>query len=469
MRSRLSGRALALALSVVTLLLVSPTPVPRRVVEAWATAQVAARAGDTLSAEQALSNVHPSSAWLPSLKADAVRLALANGNGELALTLLEAGPFPQAPQATMECWRAEALALLGRWEKAAEALSSVQAATCTNPQPVLKALAVRELESNNLAAATSILRSLVSLYPQDMETTSMLGACLVLEDPTSALPILRLAASQGNPLAVDLAAALSNVPSSDPSTVLVASGEVLLQHSLWPLAAESFRQLVSLEPENALAHAYYGLALEQQGLDGLAELEAAVRLEPGSASAQSLLGLHWQLQGQPQKAIPYLELAVELEPESSAFLASLAAARAEAGDVQAAIAGYQQAAELHPADPVFWRLLAEFSIAQELELFDTGLPAARNAAVLNPDDPVALDLAAYAHLLLGDFLTAERLILRSLELDPTSASARLHYGLLLAAAGRTSEARTQLITAASLGGASATGQFAQRALTQLGE
>lgn len=469
MRSRLSGRGLAIALGIVAMLLVSPTPVPQHVVRAWTTARTAARAGDTPSAEQALIDLQLSSAWLPALKADTVRLALANGNGELALALLEASPVPQAPQATIECWRAEALARLGQWEEAAEVLSSIEATSCMNPRPVLKVLAERELESNDLPAATSILRSLASLYPQDAETSSLLGACLVLEDPGSALPILQLAASQGDSLAIDLAAALGSVPPGNPSAAPAASGEVFLRHSLWPLAAESFRQLVSLEPASAMAHAYHGLALDQQGLDGLAELEAAVRLDPRSAAIQSLLGLHWQLQGQPQKTIPYLEVAVELEPENGAFRASLAAARAEAGDVQAAIAEYRQAAESEPADPVFWRLLAAFSIAHEFELSDTGLPAARNAVVLDPEDPAALDLAGYAHFLLGDLVTAERLIIRSLELDPTSAPARLHYGLLLSAAGRTREALTQLSAAASLGGTSPAGQYAQRALTQLGK
>jgi Flp pilus assembly protein TadD len=469
MRSRLSGRGLAIALGIVALLLVSPTPVPQHVVQAWAAARTAARAGDTLSAEQALSDLQLSSAWLLALKADTVRLALADGNGELALALLEAPPVPQASQATIECWRAEALALLGQWEEAAEVLSSIEATSCTTPRSVLKAIAERELESNDLPGATSILRSLASLYPQDAETSSLLGACLALQDPGSALPILQLAASQGDFLAIDLTVALGNVPLGDPSAALAASGEVFLQHSLWPLAAESFRQLVSLEPTNPLAHAYGGLALDQQGLDGLTELEAAVRLDPRSAAVQSLLGLHWQLQGQPRKAIPYLEVAVELEPENGAFRASLAAARAEAGDVQAAIAEYRQAAESEPADPTFWRLLAAFSIAQEVELSDTGLPAARNAVVLDPEDPAALDLAGYAHFLLGDSVTAERLTLRSLELDPTSASARLHYGLLLSEAGRMREARTQLSAAASLGGASPAGQYAQRALTQLGK
>lgn len=469
MRSRLSGRGLAIALSIVALLLISPTPVPRHAVQAWISARAAAYGGDTQSAEQSLRDVQLSSAWLPALKPDMVRLALANRDGDLALTLVETPPVPQAPQATVECWRAEARALLGQWELAAEGLSSIEAANCANPGLTLKTLAASELRSNNLPAAAAILQSLATLYPQDVETTSLLGACQLLEDPGAALTTIQLAASQRDALAIDLAAALANSPPGDSSASLAASGQVFLQHGLWPMAAEAFRQLIVLEPGSAPAHAYYGLALDQQGLDGLTEIETAARLDPSSAAAQSLLGLHWQMQGQPQEAIPYLEVAVELEPANSAFRASLAAARAEAGNVQAAIADYRQAAELQPADPVFWRLLATFSIAQELELADTGLPAARNAVVLDLEDPAALDLAAYAHFLLGDLVTAERLIIRSLDLDPTSASARLHYGLLLTSAGRTREARTQLVAAASLGGTSATGQLAQRALTHLGE
>ncbi len=468
MWSRLSHRGLAIALGIAVVLVVSPTPVPLHLVQAWAAAQAAARAGDTLSAQQALVSLQLHSAWLPAAKSDAIRVALANGEGELALALLEAPPAPQVPQQTLACWRAEALALLGEWEAAAEGLSSIDVASCPNPGSLLKRLAASKLESNDVSAATSILRTLTSLYPQDAETTSLLGACLVLEQPASALTAIQLAASMGDPLAIDLAAALHDLPMGDASA-LAASGQVFLKHDLWSMAAEAFRQLVALEPGNASAHAYRGLALDQQGLDGLAEMETAARLDPGSAAIQSLIGLHWQLQEKPQKAIPCLETAVELEPDNSAFRASLAAAQAGAGNVQAAIASYRQAAELQPSNPVFWRLLAGFSIGQEVELADTGLPAARNAVVLDAEDPTALDLAGYAHFLLGDHVTAERLLLRSLDLDPTSASTRLHYGLLLASAGRPGEARTQLTSAASLGGTSPSGLYAERALAQLAE
>jgi tetratricopeptide (TPR) repeat protein len=316
--------------------------------------------------------------------------------------------------------------------------------------------------------AIAILQQLMAIDPGRMEDAALLGACLILEDPDAALTMLRLPAARGVTLAIDLTQAMRDVQLFDRPAVLTATGQVFLQHEMWSLAAEAFRQLVSLEPGSASAHAYYGMALGQAGQEGLAELETAAEMDPASSLAQSLLGLHWQQLGRPQQAIPYLERAAVLDPEGSALLASLAAARAAAGNVQDAIEGYRRAAELRPADPVFWRLLASFSIDREIELFETGLPAARNAVVLDPADPLALELLGTAHALLGGRAVAERLLSRSVLLDPSSASARLRFGLLLSSGGKTNEARAQLTAAVRLGGDDPAGILAQRALAQLG-
>ncbi len=117
MWSRLGSRGLPIVLSLVALLLATPTPVPRTVVQSWTTARLAAAAGDLGSATEALENPGFTSPWLVALKADSIRLALAQGDGTRALALLEISPDPQAPSDVIGCWRAEALALVGRWEE----------------------------------------------------------------------------------------------------------------------------------------------------------------------------------------------------------------------------------------------------------------------------------------------------------------------------------------------------------------
>ncbi len=469
MWSRLGSRGLPIVLSVVALLLAAPTPVPQRIVRVWATVRLAAASGDIGSAQKAILEISSSSTWFVPLKADAIRLALAMGEGERALTFLDDPPAPQASPAVVSCWRAEALALVGRWMQSTEDLSAAGTDPCEPPLPLLSALAREKVESGENEEAAAILRRLVAIDPGRLGDASLLGACLLLEDdPDAALTMLQLPAARGVTFAVEMTEAMRNLQPTDRTAVLAASGEVFLRNEMWTLAAEAFRQLVTLEPGSASAHAYYGLALGQSGQDGLAELEAAAELDPASSLAQSLLGLHWQQAGKAQQAIPFLERAAALDPESGAVLASLAAAQAATGDVQSALEGYRRAAEIQPSDPVFWRMLASFSIDREIELVETGLPAARNAVALDRTNPVGLELLGTVHALLGGRAVAERLLSRSVQLGPASASARLHYGLLLSSGGKTKEARAQLTAAARLGGADPVGEMAQRALAQLG-
>jgi tetratricopeptide (TPR) repeat protein len=468
MWSRLGSRGLPIVLSLFALLLATPTPVPRTVVQSWTTARLAAAAGDPGSATEALENTGFTSPWLVALKADSIRLALAQADGTRALSLLEVPPDPQAPVDVIGCWRAEALALVGRWEESIQSLPRTGAPPCPAPLPLLSALARQKIESDQADQAIAILRHLVTLDPERLEDATLLGACQLLEEPAAASATLQLPSAHGVPLAMALAEAVDTSPAANRSDVLTSAGQAFLQQKMWHLAAATFQQLVTLEPASSTAHAYLGLALEQSGSAGLSEIETAARLDPSSALAQSLLGLHWQQAGQPQQAIPYLERAVTLDPGSSALLAELASAQAASGKLQLALEGYRMAAELQPDDPVFWRLLAFFSIAREIEMAETGLPAARNAAVLHVDDPIAMQLLGSLHFVLGNGVVAERLLGRSIELDPTSATARLHYGLLLSSTGKLDESRAQLSAAASLGGNEPVGLMAQRALLELG-
>lgn len=469
MRARLKARGLAIGLAIVILVILSPTPVPRHWLRAWITTSRAAAAGDTASAALALNEFHDAPPWLAALREPAIRLALANRDGTRALALLNTSlPLNIAPPNT-QCWRAEALALEGRWPEAAALLPLPSGQPCPAPSQLMRVMARQAVDAQDFAESVALLRQLNALDPTDLVSATLLGACLVLVEPAAAPAVLEAAARQGDVFAAAILNAVQSPPASGRTGALAEVGRVFMQHAAWPLAAEAFRQLIRIDPLNAPAQAYYGLALQQLGLDARPALEEAVRLDPGSTTALSALGLYWQTQGQPQQALPLLRRALSLDPQNSAFAASLAAADASAGDIQSALAGYRQAAELDSTNPVFWRLLAGFCLARGVEIAETGIPAARNAVALQPDDPGSMDLLGYAHYLAGNRTLAERLLARAVALDPASAPPRLHYGMLLSTQQRYAEARSQLTAAANLGGDSSTGELARRVLLQVGK
>jgi tetratricopeptide (TPR) repeat protein len=468
MRARLQARGLAIAATGLILYLLSPTPVPLAVLEAWQAGVRACASGDTASLTQALQALQALLPWQADLREAEIPMALASDDGARALALLEAGTAAQADAAAAACWRAEALVIAGRWQDAAALLRSSGAAVCPPALHRLKNLALGALNQLDAESAIGVLETLASLDPSDPSSKALLGAAMIATDPTHASLLLDSASTAGDPLARELRAALLEVPEGDERSAVAQAGGVFLQQEEWALAALAFQRLTELDPPNGDAYAFLGLARQRLGMDGRAALEQGVRLAPDSSTAQSALGLYWQELGQAQKALPFLRRALELDAENSAFAASLAAAEAESGDVQGALARFLQAAQRDPGSPVFWTQLAAFSLTRHIEIAETGMPAARNACVLQPDAAASIDLLGYGHLLLGDYQLAERLLAKAVRHDPVSASARLHYGLLLVQVNRVPEARAQLTAASDLGGLTPVGELARRALDQLG-
>lgn len=468
MRGRFQARGLLVALAAVVLLLLSPTPIPRAAVEAWRAASLAAASGDAESLAGSLRALEQIFPQLSELRQAEIPLALASGDGARALNLLEAGAASRADPSLSACWRSEALMLVGNWDDALQSLPPTASMTCPQSLERLASRADEALARLDLAGAVGVLRALSAVQPADPDAEALLGASLLLTDPDSAALFLGAAAASGNQLAADLRNAYELAPPGDEMAVLALAGQVFLQHQQWPLAALTFERLTSLDPTNPDAQAYLGVALQRAGHDGRAPLEQAVDLAPESALTQSALGLYWQEAGEPARALTYLQRAAELEPDNAAFTASLAAAQAAAGDVQAALTSFRQAAQIEATSAVFWRLLADFSLSRQLEVAETGLPAARNAVALQPGSAPALDVLGYGHLLQGNQVLAERLLTRAVTLDPGSASARLHYGLLLRQLVREAEAVVHLQAASRLAGDTPTGELARRALSPIG-
>jgi cyclophilin family peptidyl-prolyl cis-trans isomerase len=98
---------------------------------------------------------------------------------------------------------------------------------------------------------------------------------------------------------------------------LIARGTQQINAGAWDEAEETFKQIVEMDSENALAHSALAYIYAQQGRldDAIAEAENVRELMPDDFSSHANLALLYQQNGETDKAISAAEQAVELAPE----------------------------------------------------------------------------------------------------------------------------------------------------------
>jgi Tfp pilus assembly protein PilF len=291
----------------------------------------------------------------------------------------------------------------------------------------------------------------------------------VIQSPVDALPALDLISS--NPYAASAASIAGVIRDAlrpgDAAYLYARTGEILLTHDESWLAETSLRKSILLRPDYGEAHALLGLALENQGKDGASEYRLGVQLAPDSSTACLFFGSWLRRNRQPDLARVWLERAWRLQPGDSAVAAELAALDFNAGDIPAAESALQQAIQANPSSPGAWMALAEFYIRNEIRVEQSGLPAARQAVLLDPQNPRALELLGRAYYLLSDFTMAESLFRKAITLAPQSASLHANLGLVLQQKGDISSAISELTQAVELDPNGEIGKQAQNALDQI--
>ncbi|TET80766.1 MAG: tetratricopeptide repeat protein [Anaerolineales bacterium] len=470
MFDKLKPRWSHILVTLVLLVIISPTPIPQPMVTPIRSAIVALESGRPDSALGFLETALAFEPTLEGLHTQAAEIALAAGEPLAALDHLEAENSLAPPDTTQACLRSRALLTIGNTAEAANIWKEVNG-TCPKPAQFLQDLAQAYLVEGDLTAAQSILEELAFIDPANPDIRVSLALVTATITPERAIQHLRLANElnpYGNSLALNLIRVIENArPADDRSYSLAQVGQTLARHGEWTSAVWAFLHALDLNPEYIEARAYLGLALDRAGQDGLKELKAAVNAAPTAALPHIFLALHWQAQNQPERARQQLEVAAHLDPTNPAVAAELGAAYTALGDIRPAIAAFRLATELAPKDPRFWLLLAQFSTANEIEVQTLGLPAARNALALNPDDPAALDILGYAHLLLGNLRLADRLLWRAVNLEPCRAASQFHLGLLRQAQGDLIRARAGLEMAIQLDRGGPFGQLAERVLVHI--
>ena len=463
----LRRRGLHIAAVLILLVAIGATAYPKGFVENLEAASTAIRAGRADLALPALTNAIALEPNVPDLHLRAAQGALSADELDQASAFLS-----QVPNSDLliECLQLDAAIQAGMIEAA---LALLPGRRCPEQAAMFYQEADQLITSGDYAGATELLESLLGSLPSTPEASETLGTLIALQDPEAALSHLRLAIdldSQAASLASDLIDVIESARSEqNPAYTLAQVGQALARTGQWPMAATAFENALLQDPEYTEARAYFGLALDRSGQNGLPQLELAVAQAPQAALPQMLLGKHWLIKGEPERAVEAYEQAAALAPEDPLLAIDLGAAYAAAGDLPSAKSAFQYATDLDPEDPILWSLFAQFSLDYEIELDEIGLPAARQAVILQPGSAAALDRLGYTHLLLGNWNLAERFLVEAIQTDSKLASAHYHLGLLRLTDGDLAGGRALLFLAVALDPDGRYGSLAQRSLENLNE
>ena len=305
-----------------------------------------------------------------------------------------------------------------------------------NPSDELYSRLAQTYQTNkNYPKAAQYLQLYVDGHSDDAFAHYRLGLLLTLSNPNESLNALIRASQldpEFDPAVQTLRTALNlSALSGSLSQQKVVIGSGLVSVNEWELAQAAFEEALELDENNAEAWAWLAEANQQTGKnEALTYLDRALSLDPDSIVVRGLRGLYFHRVGNHRNALIEYQAAARLEPENPAWFISIGDEFSKLGDLILALEAYQYTTVLAPDDAEYWRLLAVFCGQNNINLQDVGIPAARTAAKLQPNDPQLLDVLGWLLILDEKYNEAERKLLEALTYDPASASVHFHLGLL---------------------------------------
>jgi tetratricopeptide (TPR) repeat protein len=449
-------------------------PRPHGVTEALVQARLETREqGSPQSAgraAKALAHIAEHIHWRADLWEQAGQLALEGEDFQAAIAYYEQAAAHNSLSPAGHISLGDAYAGTGDRQAAARAWQ--QALEIQGPsEALLTKLLETHRQLKDYPAAIADLQALTALRPANVTLRYQLGLLLATQRPEAALAHLAQAGEHDPNLNAKAQKLIGSIRTAslvgDPAQTLFEAGRALASIEEWELAAEAFRQATLTRPDFADAWAFWGEArqhVEDYSINPVApaELEKALSLEPSSLSANSLMALFYQRHARFDRALEYVRKVAGLYPENPALQVELGEVLALSGDLEAALQAYQQAVALAPKDPSYHRQLAGFCIRYEYRLREVGLPAARQAVLLNPKGTDSLDVLGQVFFVLGDLDSARRFYLRALEANPEHTPALLHMGLVYILQGQRQRARQEWSRVISLAPGTQAAEQAQR-------
>jgi tetratricopeptide (TPR) repeat protein len=332
---------------------------------------------------------------------------------------------------------------------------------------LLSELALAQRRQGDWDDLTSTLTTWYKQAPDDKDIAYKLGVVLASQSPQEAIKYLDQVGnlpSNRFELVQDLKAAILNSATNE-SDHWIFIGQALGNLNEWDLSARAFGKATQADAGNADAWALLGEALQQSGEAGYPALSKAQSLDPQSNIVRAAMAQYWRRQNRPDVALVYLAAIAADMPGDPSWQKEMGDMSLDAGDVNSALSYFQQAASLSSSDdPTYWRDLAEFCVLNNIQITETGLPAARQAVLIDPHGAASLDTLGLVLYVLQDYDNAEKFMLQAVSADGNYALAYLHLGQLYLEQDLPQKAKDPLNKALTLDPDGQVGEMASRLL-----
>lgn len=456
---------IATLLLILSLLRVAPAS--SAVTAAFQQARVAASIDNHAAAAVALRRVVENEPWRDAIWEQIGREEYAAGRVEEALAAFQTADSRGALSADGQYLSGEAYVIQHDYPAAVTTWKNLLHTGGPSAR-VFEQLARLQREQGDFLGAIETLRAWHAYDAQDARVMYLLGLHLCVTRPEQALTLLLEAAQKDGRYTEPvqwLRRGLSLAGTSDqPSYGWLMIGRSLGSIAQWDLAAEAFHKAVEIAPDFAEGWAFLGEARVHIGGTGKPELERAYKLDRNSPVVNALYALSLRREGAYAEALKYLETVAAKEPQEPAWQIEIGNTVADLGDLSTAQMYFERAVELAPNNAQYRVYLARFSNQYNVDIRGMGLAAARQAVLLAPDDPSALDAMGWTMANLGDNASAERFLQQALEKDTTFALAALHLAQVYLNQQDAAKAYPYLKRAESLGINSPVADTARRLL-----
>ena len=385
--------------------------------------------GDAEMELAALEQVLEFQPWRGDLWQRLGRLFMDRGDAQSALYAFEEAQELGQLEPLGQVWLADMLIANGYGDAAKHVLRTIT----TDDVFILFQAAALAAQLNDHEVLLNLLQQAYVADPGSSELNYQLGIHMMTDDPGNALAHLELARKDlSHKAAADyLIQVIQQYGALKGSGEwYLFTGQALAQADEWNAAYHAFTQAAQAQPQNASAFALLGETQLQLGLDGWKNLEKAWKLDPEGEMVNGMMGLYYQRQGNLEKALEYLRKAQVANPDAVVWVMESGRTLAAMGDLENALGEFTRAVEMDMQNVDSWQALAEFSIVHNYQLESAGLPAARQALALEPENPVMMDLLGTAYLQLGDLDSADRFFQQALMRDPEQAAILIHLGQL---------------------------------------